>query len=112
MHAWQDAQSEEQPAQEDDNTKGEACWPQQPRQGAAAVPMPHYLFDCAVKVICDRPARRAASMTRTTDWCVAAASAVITTTGSLSVPPARRSSSASCSTLRNGTAFLLTTYWP
>jgi len=33
--------------------------------------------DCVAKVICDRPARRAASITVITDWCVAVASALM-----------------------------------
>src|SRR4029079_5273362 len=92
-----------------ENQKGEneACRPQQPGRRAAAVPMPHYLVDCVVNVICEKPARRAASITRITDWWVAAASALITITGSFSAPPARRSSSASCSTLRKATGVLM-----
>jgi len=42
-----------------------------------------------------RPATRAASITRTTAWWVALASALITTTGSLAATAARFSSSAS-----------------
>ena len=41
---------------------------QQPGNGAAAIPMLHYLADCVVKVICVRPASRAASITRITAW--------------------------------------------
>src|SRR6185295_17933322 len=112
VHASQNPRAEKKPPHQHQESEHEARRPQQPREGAAAVPVPHYLFDCVVKVICDRPATRAASMTRTTDWCVAAASALITITGSLSAPPARRSSSASCSTLLNGTGLRLMTYCP
>src|SRR5689334_16893210 len=53
------------------------------------------LDDCVANVMCKRPAIRAASMTRTTDWCVACASALMMTTGSLASPAALRSMSAS-----------------
>ena len=63
-------------------------------------------------MICCRPAARAASITRTTAWCVALASALTTTTGSFAAPAARFISPASCSMLTNATGVRLTTYWP
>lgn len=66
------------------------------------------VVDCVANVICDRPARRAASMTVMTDWCVLLASALMITT--LSVPStAAPSAAATASTLRSVTAALFTT---
>src|SRR5258706_12816474 len=89
-------------------TERDARRPEQPAQCRASVPVLReeirgYRVAWVVKVICDRPAMREASMTRTTAWCVALASALITTTGSFRVPPARRISSANWSTLENAT---------
>ena len=50
---------------------------------------------CVANVTCTKPAVRAASSTLTTDWCVAVASALMITTGSLAAPAAAFSASAS-----------------
>src|SRR5258705_13950024 len=96
------------------NNAGErqAGRPQQPGDGAAAEPVLHYLEDCVVKVICERPATREASITRITDWWVAVASALMMTIGSRRPAPALRSAPASCSMLVNSTGALLIRYWP
>src|SRR5438094_9714459 len=112
MRARQHAQPIEQATQRDYAAKHHAQRPQGPGEQAAGVPVAHYFGDCVVNVICERPASRAASITRITAWWVALASALITTIGSLPAPAARRSSSASCSTVRNGTGRRFTTYCP
>src|SRR5204862_1049982 len=76
--------------------------PQQAAECGAPVPVLRekirgYLVAWVVKVICDSPAPREASMMRITDWCVALASALMITTGSFRFVPARRISCASCS---------------
>src|SRR6058998_1317667 len=62
----QEPELEEQAAYDDRCPEQEADRPQQPGDGAAAIPVPHYLADCVVKVSCVRPASRDASITRTT----------------------------------------------
>ena len=64
--------------------------------------------DWVAKVICARPARRAASITVITDWCAAVASAVMITT--LSLPAGGRGQRArpAASTLRPSTGLRLT----
>src|SRR5712664_729245 len=66
MPGAQDSQPVQDPAAENDDAKQKADRPQQPGDGAAAIPVPHYLADCVVKVSCVRPASRDASITRTT----------------------------------------------
>src|SRR5262249_32924183 len=92
------SQLEEDFPEENRGAKSEARRPQQPGDGAAAGPVLHYLPGCVVKVICDSPARRAASMTRMTAWCVAGAAALSTTLRSFRGAAARLSSSATWST--------------
>src|SRR5258706_8883038 len=94
---------EKEAPKKNNESESQAGRPQQPGDGAAARPVPHYFEDCVVKVICDKPATREASITRITAWWVAAASALMMTTGSRRPAPARRSSPASCSTLANST---------
>src|SRR5438477_2973493 len=112
MRARREPQPVHEPPERHREAEQHARRPQQPSQQAAVVPVTHYFDDCVVKVICERPATRAASMTRITAWCVAVASALITTTGSLAPAPARFSSSASSLMLRNTTGRRLITYWP
>src|SRR5467141_141355 len=66
MPGAQDSQPVQDPAAENDDAKQKADRPQQPGDGAAAIPVPHYLADCVVKLSCVRPASRDASITRTT----------------------------------------------
>ena len=68
---------------------------------AAGAPLPVW----AAKVMRDRPARRAASITLMTAWCVAIASAEMIRNGSLRVSVAARSARVSASTLRPSTAW-------
>src|SRR6187399_2559809 len=110
--AFEKPETEKKLPEKNDNPENQAGRPQQPGDGAAARPVLHYFADCVVKVICDRPARREASITRITDWCVAAASALMITIGSRRPAPALRSTPASCSVLVNSTGALLITYWP
>src|SRR5919198_2089825 len=112
MRARQQPQRVQQPSHCDSEAKHQAQRPQRPGERAATIPVAHYFADCVVNVIWERPASRAASMTRITAWCVALASALMTTIGSFAPAAARRSSSESCSTVRNGTGRRFTTYWP
>src|SRR6267142_3213866 len=66
MLRLQEPELEEEAAYENRCPEQQADRPQQPGDGAAAIPVPHYLADCVVKVSCVRPASRDASITRTT----------------------------------------------
>src|SRR5258706_12221910 len=94
------------PSKEDDAGERQAGRPQQPGDGAAAKPVLHYLEDCVVKVICERPATREASITRITDWCVAVASALMMTIGSRRPAPAPRHAPPICPLRGNSTGAL------
>ena len=64
--------------------------------------------DCVANVICVRPTRRAASITETTDWCGAIASALMMTTLPVPAVAALRKACAIASTLLPSTPVLLT----
>ena len=72
----------------------------------------YFLPPCVVNVMRLNPAMRAASMMLITDWCVAAASALMMMTGSGVPPAARFNSSANPSGPRKGTCVRLMTYFP